>query len=320
MHPEVVEEARGVCPVCRMTLEPVRLDTIWSCPVHSVVGQRQAGRCPICRRDLVQVTMAITWSCPDDATVRTEPTRCGDGSAAVERYAPRPHGNHNPQHGGAFFMAPDNWHHLEGAYPRAGIFRVYLYDDYSKPLAREEVRRVTGRVLLNSQEVPLAANVDGAYLEAHIPPASFPLSLTAMVRFPAASEFRFDFSFTTYSDDAPSPTPAAPFAAPVTTAGTPTETLMHELHERAARIASAVDRRAYSEIWVPALEAKDLALAVEARAPNGNSREGVSAAVKEIVRAAWMLDQWGDLGNAQQIADAHTRFTAAVAQLDVALR
>jgi len=37
MHPEVVDDRAGRCPICKMPLEPIRLDTAWSCPVHAVI-------------------------------------------------------------------------------------------------------------------------------------------------------------------------------------------------------------------------------------------------------------------------------------------
>src|SRR5271165_5179838 len=53
----------------------------------------------------------------------------------------KPHSNHNPQHGGVFFMALDNQHHLEGVLLEAGIFKVYLYDAFTKPLSAAEVQQ-----------------------------------------------------------------------------------------------------------------------------------------------------------------------------------
>src|ERR1700733_3997865 len=38
-----------------------------------------------------------------------------------------PHQNHRPQHGGQFFMAEDNIHHLEGVLIAGGTLRIYLY-------------------------------------------------------------------------------------------------------------------------------------------------------------------------------------------------
>jgi hypothetical protein len=41
----------------------------------------------------------------------------------------------------------------------------------------------------------------------------------------------------------------------------------------------------------------------------------VGPAVSKLVRTAYLLDAFGDLGNKQQIADAYTRFAAAVQEI-----
>src|SRR5215831_13886745 len=65
MHPDIVESSPGNCPICKMKLEPVRLESIWTCPVHAVISESKPGTCPICRRDLIQMTVALTWTCAD---------------------------------------------------------------------------------------------------------------------------------------------------------------------------------------------------------------------------------------------------------------
>ena len=39
MHAEVVDNAPGKCPICGMTLEPVRLALVWTCTVHSATSR-----------------------------------------------------------------------------------------------------------------------------------------------------------------------------------------------------------------------------------------------------------------------------------------
>src|ERR1700704_5951754 len=130
MHPEILEDKGGSCPICKMDLVPIRLDSVWTCATRPLaVVQDAPGRCPIDGTALVQVTAAISWSCPGSAQESVSPGACPDGSPMQKKYASRAHGNHNPQHGGMFFMGSDNTHHPEGAYLPSGVFRMYFYDE-----------------------------------------------------------------------------------------------------------------------------------------------------------------------------------------------
>ena len=52
MHPDIVESRPGSCPLCKMPLVPVRLDTAWMCPLHTTVMDDHEGTCRICRRTM----------------------------------------------------------------------------------------------------------------------------------------------------------------------------------------------------------------------------------------------------------------------------
>jgi hypothetical protein len=340
MHHEIVEAEKGICPICKMKLEPVRLDSIWSCPVHAVVKETQPGKCPICRRDLGQVTVAVTWTCPNHPDIdQLERGKCPDGAAMVPRYKPRAHGNHNPLHGGLFFMAPDNWHHLEGTYPERGVFRLHLYNDYTKPLPPEKLKQARGRVV--TQEVfdsgtrttreisafTLTPSSDGQYLEAKIDPLAPPAQMTAKVTLtPDGPEYRFDFAFTSLSREPVAGAGAAaagvdPSLVLVEIPATLPETLA-ELGARHQQIAEIVQRGTFADLWVPALQAKDLALALDvyARDLPASGRKRAEAAARNLVLSAWRLDAYGDLGNREQITGAFAVFAAAVAELEAVFR
>jgi hypothetical protein len=222
-HPDVIEDRPGTCPMCKMALVPVRLDSSWMCPVHTTVIESERGTCRLCRRQMVPVTVSLTWSCRGDSVEHVEPGLCSDGSPRIGKRALRPHGNHNPRHGGQFFMAPDNWHHLEGAYPSARAFRLYVYDDYGRPLSADALRKVQARVVTNETFDPATRKTtehssfalrvarNRAYLEARVDTTKLPAEMTAKVRFDRDSdEHRFDFTFDAFSKE-----PAAPTSVPV---------------------------------------------------------------------------------------------------------
>lgn len=45
-----------------------------------------------------------------------------------------PHMDHEPRHGGQFFMAANRHYHLEGVYSKECGFELYLYDEYTQPI------------------------------------------------------------------------------------------------------------------------------------------------------------------------------------------
>ena len=106
--------------------------------------------------------------------------------------------DHQPEHGGVFFMAPDRTHHLEGVLLPAGTFKVYLYDDYTRPIPAkgfEAVMQVDG--LKEAQKLELLHD---------LPVKGFPVELTVWITFPAAAGSPprtelFNFSFDGFSSN-----------------------------------------------------------------------------------------------------------------------
>jgi len=326
--PRVLSEAPPSPPPAERTQSPT--DTIWTCPVHAVVAEKDPGKCPICRRELILVNVSVSWICPDHPTVeRTAPGRCADGSPAEPKYTQQAHANHSPRHGGLFFMAPDNWHHLEGTLSKDGMFRVYLYDDYTKPLSLELMKGITGRVVIKesfvaatrqTKELASAAlkiGPGGEYLEARIDQAAVPMEMSAKLQFTGDTpEYRFDFAFTRYAEDqVVASSDAILFEIPDNAAD-----VLALFNERLKLIGDLVAKGSFGEVWVPALQAKDLALALDVRTRELPARQRSSAtgSVERLVRAAWLLDEYGDLGNREQVEGTFAAFAAAAHEVQSA--
>jgi cation transport regulator ChaB len=235
-------------------------------------------------------------------------------------------------------MASDNFHHLEGTFPREGVFRLYFYDDFTRPLGRAATSAFSAHVVTretfepatktykDAETAPLTPSAGGTYFEAHVP-AVLPAQITAKVTFkPGDTEHRFDFSFPAITREPKRGAPVAAlpltaakaqFEVVVSDAPQSKEALLAEVASQSGAVDASVRDGAFGQIYLSALATKDAALQLDALAASlpDDARVRVSAAVRKIVLAAWMLDQYGDLGDRQKIEEAHGVFAAAVKEL-----
>ena len=122
------------------------------------------------------------------------------------------HTDHNSKHGGVLFMAPNAWHHLEGVMVSAREFRLYLFNNYTKPISA--ARFVDGsyaellRLDKNSKEIgkPIRLSfevvADGKYLKVAIPKQmALPLDIAVWLKFEGRKRPEiFNFTFKKVSD------------------------------------------------------------------------------------------------------------------------
>jgi hypothetical protein len=96
--------------------------------------------------------------------------------------------------------------------------------------------------------------------------------------------------------------------------------LLAQLRARAVEIKALIDRGEFASIYVPALQAKDLGLALEAhRNELRTGREKMlGPTLTRLVRYAYLLDAVGDLGNRDEIVAAYSLFTETVSEIETA--
>jgi hypothetical protein len=286
LHPETHAGGPGRCEVCRRPFEERAVTWRWSCPMHPELSAAEEGPCPVCEMDRVVTTVEVVWRCPDDPRdVRNAPGACRGGSTALRpELRALAHGDHNPRHGGLFFMAADRFHHLEGAL-REGRFRLYLYDDYTEPLPPSAAVARIG-------EARLRASPDGRALELPLE-AELPAEVVLHVDF-GEGEQRYDFVFSAESLPPSLPELVIPDSVPA---------LLGEIERRDARLRELMRLGAWTELYLPALQAKELALALAGREPATDR-----LALKRLVRGAWLLDLYGDVADREGVERAYALF------------
>jgi hypothetical protein len=163
-----------------------------------------AKKIPSIQRDLVAGT-SLNFTI--QGQVDGQGPAAGATPAAPEQGA---HMDHKSKHGGTFFMALDNKHHLEGILVPPGKFRVYLYDDHTKPLKAEETRQANGTVQIGESDdapkIDLAPGKKKETLEATLGNGvKFPVTLTLLLHLPGmepdAKPELFNFKFTQFTDE-----------------------------------------------------------------------------------------------------------------------
>jgi hypothetical protein len=224
----VLEDKAGNCPQSGAPLLPVRIVTVYSCLKFESFIREKQGVCPVDKSELVPITAALYFTCKDNSKVRElDPGMCADGTERIRAYERRPHGDHNPRHGGQFFMADDSWHHLEGTLLRPNIFRVYFYNDMTQPLtvtgfsASVAISDGTGNDVGAPLSLKPRPTKDRNILELPVRGAALPAKFTLRVKFkPDDKERVFDFTFNDYSKE-PGPAAAAPAASASIATATP---------------------------------------------------------------------------------------------------
>ena len=163
-HFDTVDVQPGPCRTCGKLLVSIPTETLFKCERHPDVILEEDVPCPVCERELDSHLVGVAWVCPkellkqfgDDAenvdlgTLRLQGrglgfsteevvyeegscSKCGAGLVKVTLGLP--HGDHSPRHGGQFRMASDHWHHVEMVLSEPNVFRLYFFDNYTRPLA-----------------------------------------------------------------------------------------------------------------------------------------------------------------------------------------
>lgn len=262
----------------------------------------------------------------------------GEG-AATAGFAPNPadpnaaaHMDHNPLHGGQFFMAANNYHHLEGALPQPGEFRLYVYDDFKQPV---DPRNFGGDVVFEAwneeteswdeTRYPMAPLIGSQYLVSEIPD-ELPSEFFAHVWL-AGEQQRYDFYFEETTVEPPAGASrgggvirAGPHSheRPPMTIPEDRNAIMALLANKRDRVRTQIENGEWLTLYVPAFDARDLAEVLLDRLTGLSARQRGQArqAIGRVMQSAAELDRSGDLADRARAQRAFERFDSGVRELD----
>jgi hypothetical protein len=93
--------------------------------------------------------------------------------------------------------------------------------------------------------------------------------------------------------------------------------MLERLGLRQKQVGELIARGDFAAVWVPAFEARDIAIALEPHLAHiaSDRREAAEPALARVVRTAWLLDAAGDVGNRAQLDTIYGAFNAAVSEV-----
>jgi len=255
------------------------------------------------------------------------------GSATGQPIDPRAaaHMDHSPLHGGQFFMAANQYHHVEGALPAPGEFHLYFYDDFKKPI---DPRNFAGRVVFEEWDADKKEWLETSYPLTPGDPGAVSLRATIPEQLPgeffaavwlAGEEVRYDFYFEELSKE-PDAVTLAKYAAlgghsherpPLTIPDTAAE-IVAGIKARTSVLEQLIEGKEWLALHIPALECRDLAEALYDRDGDLSARNAGLArqALRRVMQSAWDLDRDGDLADAGRATVTFDRFRLAVGVID----
>jgi hypothetical protein len=322
----------GSCRRCGKPFQAAPTRLVYVCSTHEQVLADSTGACPVCGAEMRAQRMALIWECDKHGLVSLDGGRCPRcGADLLESLVALPHGDHSPKHGGIFFMAPNRWHHLEGALVSNGTFRLYLYDNFTRPLGTGgvagyvQIGRIArdGDVELAETRHPLRPVPGTSYFEATSGEFHPPLDLALSLDLSGGEGDldRFDFAFTELSKEPANAGGSEPPRVEVQLEipGTP-QGILEAIDARRDLVRRHLEARRLDLLYKPALEAKDLTLALEAYARDvpAEAQSDLERALYQTVRGAWLLDLHGDLGDLAGAREAHEVFLAGLDRLRTA--
>jgi hypothetical protein len=319
-----------------------RGDAFW-CPNrgrddHELLDYYVQGRCEVCAEPLLhqaQFKEVHTYTCMTPDCDKYQAIYFGPGlcTSCGQPVAGLGHMDHTPLHGGwQFFMVDNNYHHLEGTMHEAGIFKMYVYDDWKNPLDTrtfkatlyvETENEETGEI--TETGYPLTSVKEGdTWLTAELS-KEFPINFYVKIWLPTKDhwlveeEKLYDFRF---EELTPLPDENAvlrdvvlhahnclPIVVPDSVEG-----IVQEIIKMDRMIQARIETQDWLKIHCPAVDTNTLVNALVDMADGLNPRQrGTLKKVRGMVSRSWLaLDRAGDVGDAPRVNKAYREYGEAI--------